>query len=63
MDCPHPIKSILPRFYPRGRQEPGLVSRAWYFTVSGFVLLSQLSQATVGKLSIFIVRSLLEINA
>ena len=30
--------------------------RVWYFTVSGFVLLSQLSQDVVGKLSIFIVR-------
>ena len=37
--------------------------RVWYFTVSGFVLLSQLSQAAVGVLSIFIVRGLLEINA
>ena len=38
--------------------------RVWYFTVSGFVLLSQLSQAAVRKLSIFLaVRGLLEINA
>ena len=29
--------------------------RVWYFTVSGFVLLSQLG--AIGKLSIFIVRS------
>ena len=37
--------------------------RVWYFTVTGFVLLSQLPQAAVGVLSIFIVRVLLEIIA
>ena len=37
--------------------------RVWYFTVSSFVLLGQLSQAAVGVLSIFIVHGLLEINA
>ena len=37
--------------------------RVWYFTVSGFVLLCQLSQAAVRVLSIFIVGGLLEINA
>ena len=39
-----------------------LAHRVWYFTVSIFVLLSQL-QGAVGKLSIFIVRGLLEIIA
>ena len=34
--------------------------RVWYFTVSSFVMLSQLSQAAVGKLSIFIVRGMHE---
>ena len=33
--------------------------RVWYFTVSCFVLLSQLFQDAVGKLSIFIVGGVL----
>ena len=37
--------------------------RVWYFTVSGFVLLSQLFQDAVGKLSIFIVGGVFKINA
>ena len=45
-----PRRSPLPFFGGVAGDETTRRERVWYFTVSGFVLLSQLSQAAVGKL-------------